>query len=87
MSIPRVRFRDIAAKAGADIIIANHTTFDGTIAKTAALAKRRPGDPHPYVIGKETVSRYLTVAEGVREWSCGIVRSRPGRLRPWPLDP
>ena len=24
------RFRDIAAKAGADIIIANHTMFDGT---------------------------------------------------------
>jgi metallo-beta-lactamase class B len=58
-----IRFRDIAAKAGADIIIANHTMFDGTLAKTAALAKRRPEDPHPYVIGKEAVSRYLTVAE------------------------
>ena len=57
------RFRDIVGKAGADIIIANHTMFDGTLAKTAALAKRRPEDPHPYVIGKETVSRYLTVAE------------------------
>ena len=58
-----VRFRDIAAKAGADVLIGNHTAYDGNIAKTAALAKRRPGDPNPYVIGKDAVSRYLTVAE------------------------
>ena len=58
-----VRFRDIAAKAGADVLIGNHTAYDGNIAKTAALAKRRPGDPNPYVIGKEAVGRYLTVAE------------------------
>jgi metallo-beta-lactamase class B len=57
------RLRDLAAKAGADVIIANHTLFDGTVAKTASLARRRPGDPHPYVIGKDGVSRYLTVAE------------------------
>ena len=58
-----VRFGDIAAKAGADVLIGNHTAYDGNIAKTAALAKRRPGDPNAYVIGKEAVSRYLTVAE------------------------
>ena len=58
-----MRFRDLAATAGADVIIANHTRFDGTIAKTAALAKRASGDPHPYVIGKDAVGRYLTVAE------------------------
>jgi metallo-beta-lactamase class B len=57
------RFRDLAAKAGADVLIANHTLFDGTLVKTAALAKRRPGDPHAYVIGKDAVGRYLTVAE------------------------
>ena len=57
------RFRDIVAKAGADVLIANHTRFDGTKAKVAALAKRKPGEPHPYVIGAEAVQRYLTVAE------------------------
>jgi metallo-beta-lactamase class B len=57
------RFRDLAAKAGADVLIANHTIFDGTRTKAAALAKRRSGDAHPYVIGKEAVGRYLTVAE------------------------
>lgn len=57
------RFRDLAARAGADVIIANHTRFDGTVAKAAALGRRAPGAPHPYVIGTDAVGRYLTVAE------------------------
>lgn len=27
------------------------------------MAARQPGDPHPYVIGTESVRRYLKVAE------------------------
>jgi metallo-beta-lactamase class B len=57
------RFRDIVAKAGADVLIANHTEFDGSKVKQPALARRKPGDPHPYVIGRDAVQRYLTVAE------------------------
>jgi metallo-beta-lactamase class B len=57
------RFRDIAAKAGADVIIANHTNFDESKRKLPALAARRAGDPHPYVVGTDAVRRYLVVAE------------------------
>ena len=57
------RFRDIAIKAGADVLISNHTIYDGSKEKLAALAKRKPGDPNPYVIGNESVKRYLTVAD------------------------
>jgi metallo-beta-lactamase class B len=57
------RFRDIAGKAGADIILSNHTNYDGSKMKLAALAKRKPNDPHPYVIGNESVVRFLTVAD------------------------
>jgi len=56
------RFRDIAAKAGADALISNHTNLDGSKMKMSALAARKPGEPHPYVIGKEAVGGYLTVA-------------------------
>jgi len=56
------RFRGIVAEAGADALIANHTRLDGSKTKLPALAKRRPGDPHPYVIGNDSVKRYLTVA-------------------------
>ena len=57
------RFKDIAAKAGADVLISNHTIFDGSKIKLPALALRKPGDPNPYVIGVDAVQRYLTVAD------------------------
>jgi metallo-beta-lactamase class B len=56
------RFGDIVRAAGADVLIANHTNFDGTKTKLPALARRGPGDPHPYVIGNDAVARYITVA-------------------------
>ena len=57
------KFRRIAADAGADVLLSNHTAFDGSKTKLPMMAKRQPGDPHPYVIGAPGVSRYLTVAE------------------------
>ena len=57
------RFKDITARAGADVIISNHTIFDGSKTKLPALERRKPGDPHPYVIGTDGVQRYLTVVE------------------------
>lgn len=57
------RFREIAAEAGADIILSNHPPYDGSTVKIPELAGRGAGDPHPYVIGQDAVSRYLTVAE------------------------
>jgi metallo-beta-lactamase class B len=56
------KFRDVAARAGADALISNHTNLDGSKTKIPALALRKPGDPHPYVIGKDAVAGYLTVA-------------------------
>ena len=56
------RFRDIATKAGADALVSNHTNLDGSKTKMPVLALRKPGDPHPYVIGTEGVRAYLTVA-------------------------
>ena len=54
-------FRDAATKAGADVLIANHPGQDGSKMKLAALAARKPGDPHPYVIGTDSVRRYVTM--------------------------
>ncbi len=57
------RFRQIVSKAGADIILSNHTNTDGSKKKLPALANRKAGDPHPYVISNESVQRFLTVAD------------------------
>jgi metallo-beta-lactamase class B len=69
------RFRDIAAKAGADVLIANHTKFDGSDKKLPALQKHKSGDPNPFVIGKESVQRYLTVADECAKASALRVKS------------
>lgn len=57
------RFSDIVAKSGADVLISNHTIFDGSKTKLPALATRKASDPNPYVIGTDAVRRYLKVAE------------------------
>jgi metallo-beta-lactamase class B len=56
------RFREIATAARADVILSNHTDYDGTKQKLPKLATRSAGAPHPYVVGNESVSAYLTVA-------------------------
>ena len=66
------RFRDIVRKSGADVLIGNHTNFDGSKTKQPALATRRPADRHPYVIGSDAVQRYVTVAEECAK--AGLVR-------------
>jgi metallo-beta-lactamase class B len=67
------RYKEIAAKAGADVLISNHTIFDGSKTKLPALARRKPGEPNPYVIGKDGVQRYLTVVEECAE--AGLTRN------------
>jgi metallo-beta-lactamase class B len=56
------RMRELAASAGADVLLSNHTDYDGSKVKLPALAKRAPGAPNPYVVGADSVRRYLTVA-------------------------
>jgi metallo-beta-lactamase class B len=64
--------RAAAAKAGADVFLSNHPSWDGSVAKMSTLATRKPGDPHPYVIGAPSLQRYLTIAS-----EC----AKAGRLR------
>jgi metallo-beta-lactamase class B len=68
------RFRTLARAAGADVIVSNHTNFDGSKTKLPALATRRAQDPHPYVVGADSVGRYLTVAEECAK--AGLLRAK-----------
>ena len=54
-------FRDAVKKSRADVLIANHPEQDGAKAKLAALATRKAGAPNPYVIGNDSVTRYVTM--------------------------
>ena len=68
------RFKDIATKAGADVILSNHTDFDGTKRKLPLLAQRKAGDPHPMVIGSAGVQRYLTTVDECAQ--AGLARAQ-----------
>jgi metallo-beta-lactamase class B len=50
-----------AAAANATILMSNHSEFDSAFTKIRMLASRKPGEPHPFELGKEAVARYFTV--------------------------
>jgi metallo-beta-lactamase class B len=50
-----------ATAANATILMSNHTEFDSAVPKIRMLALRKPGEPHPFDVGKEAVARYFTV--------------------------
>jgi metallo-beta-lactamase class B len=57
------KMKDVAAKANADVLLSNHSNYDGTKTKLPALKTRKAGDAHPYVVGGASISRFLTVAD------------------------
>ena len=70
------RFRAIAANANADVILSNHTPYDGTTEKLPALAARRPGERHPYIVGADVVQRYLTTVGECAQAAIAITAPR-----------
>jgi metallo-beta-lactamase class B len=54
------RFRDIAAKAGADVFLITRGQNDRLPDKIHALKYRKPGGPHPFV-DKDSVKRYMNM--------------------------
>jgi metallo-beta-lactamase class B len=75
------RFADIARQANADILMSNHTDWDGSKAYFPRLANRPRGSANPYVVGPEGVRRYLTVA---RECATARVRRLSAQTGPAP---
>ena len=56
------RFDGIVQKAGADVILSNHTDWDGSKTNLPRLEARTSGSPNPYVVGNPAVRRYVEVA-------------------------
>lgn len=57
------RFSGIAKQAGADIILSNHTDWDGSKVNLPLLANRTLGTPNPYIVGNAKVLNFLKVTE------------------------
>jgi len=50
-----------AATANASVLMSNHSEFDSAITKIRTLPARKPGEPHPFDLGKMAVARYFVV--------------------------
>jgi metallo-beta-lactamase class B len=55
------QFEVVAKKMGVDVELQNHPIMDGFADKLAALKARKPGEPHPFVVGQENYSKFLNV--------------------------
>ncbi len=51
-------FADFTDLVQADVVLSNHTVGDDGLTRVAQLATRKPGQPNPYVVGREGVIRY-----------------------------
>ena len=54
-------FAEVTRQHGVDVEVQNHPIFDGMDAKLVALGNRRPGQPHPFVVGREGYQQFLSV--------------------------
>lgn len=57
------RMQQLVREHRVDVLLSNHPSFDGTVAKLARVRGGAAADtPHPYVVGTDTVLRALQVA-------------------------
>ena len=70
------RMRDLVATRGADVLLSNHTSYDDTRTKLTALARRRAGERHPYVVGTDSLRAFLSVANECAQAALATVPPR-----------
>ena len=54
-------FGDVARKMNVDVELQNHPLYDGFDTRLERLKARRPGQPHPFVVGQASYQKFLTV--------------------------
>ena len=62
MHCPRTALGDLALRAGADVVLSNHTKYDLRRASSRSSRSDPEAAPTPCVIGKENVQRFFTIA-------------------------
>lgn len=55
------KYRDIMKKEKADVLLSNHVSYDNAVAKMGTLKERKPDQRNPFVVGEDTINRFLTV--------------------------
>jgi metallo-beta-lactamase class B len=58
---------DATRRSNADVEIQNHPMYDGFLAKLQRVKQRTPGEPHPFVVGRDGYQRFVAVMSGCSE--------------------
>jgi metallo-beta-lactamase class B len=53
----------LAATVNATVLMSNHSEFDNAVTKIKMLAARKPGEPHPFDLGRNAVARYFKISD------------------------
>jgi metallo-beta-lactamase class B len=70
-------FADVTKRMNADVEIQNHPLYDGIVEKLNKLKTRKPGERHPFVVGKDSYQRFLTVMSECTKAQIGWRASAP----------
>lgn len=58
------KIQDAARAANAQVILSNHSEYDGAYTKARLISSpRQAGENHPFIVGNDTVLRYFTVMQ------------------------
>ncbi len=55
------KYRDVMKQEEVDVLLSNHVTYDATVAKMKELKDRKAKDQNPFVVGEDSIDRFLTV--------------------------
>ena len=54
-------FAEVSRQMNVDVELENHPIMDGTFEKLAGLKDRKPGQPNPFVVGKDGFQKFVRV--------------------------
>jgi metallo-beta-lactamase class B len=55
---------EMTRRANVDVEIQNHPMYDSFLTKLQRLKQRKPGEPHPFVVGRDGYQRFVSVMSG-----------------------
>jgi metallo-beta-lactamase class B len=76
------KYHAIMKQENTDVFLSNHVIFDDAVAKMAALKERKADAPNPYVVGQDTVQRFLTIlGECALATKAYVEAGQPGKTK------
>jgi len=74
------KIKRMGIAAGADGVISTHPDFEGTVRNLEIMRHRKPGDPNPWILGKDGFARYMDVVTEVAKTVEAMIKD-PARTK------